>query len=110
MPPDGNVLYREVTALPGTYRMAIDRRFIRMSGPAPPPPKHLKADYVAGAGTIIDGENELPLNAGDVVFIAPNDVHQFRNTGSDPLRFLCLIPNKATGKNVTVVPECGLES
>ena len=47
-------------------------------------------------------------SAGDVVFVAPDDVHQFRNTGSAPLKFLCLIPNSATGKNVTVVPECGL--
>jgi quercetin dioxygenase-like cupin family protein len=64
---------------------------------------------LAGSGTIVDGDRELPLNAGDVVFVAPNEVHQFRNTGSESLRFLCLIPNSATGKNVTVVPECGLE-
>jgi hypothetical protein len=25
------------------------------------------------------------------------------------MRFLCLIPNSATGRAVTVVPECGLE-
>ena len=77
-------------------------------------PKHFH-DYehevyvLAGKGTIIDGDKELPLAAGDVVFVAPNDVHQFRNTGRDPMRFLCLIPNSATGKSVSVVPECGLE-
>jgi quercetin dioxygenase-like cupin family protein len=64
---------------------------------------------LAGAGTIVDGDNERPLAAGDVVFVAPNDVHQFRNTGKEPMRFLCLIPNSATGKTVSVVPECGLE-
>lgn len=64
---------------------------------------------LAGKGTIIDGDKELPLAAGDVVFVAPNDVHQFRNTGKEPMRFLCLIPNSATGKSVSVVPECGLE-
>jgi quercetin dioxygenase-like cupin family protein len=77
-------------------------------------PKHLH-DYehevyvLAGQGAIVDGDNERPLTAGDVVFVAPNDVHQFRNTGSVPMRFLCLIPNSATGRAVTVVPECGLE-
>ena len=77
-------------------------------------PKHFH-DYehevyvLAGQGVILDGDKERPLNAGDVVFVAPNDVHQFRNTGSDPMRFLCLIPNSATSKNVTVVPECGVE-
>ncbi|HVT27858.1 MAG TPA: cupin domain-containing protein [Lacipirellulaceae bacterium] len=78
-------------------------------------PKHFH-DYeheiyvLAGRGTIVDGDQERPLAAGDVVFIAPNDVHQFRNTGVEPMRFLCLIPNSATGKDVTVVPECGLET
>jgi quercetin dioxygenase-like cupin family protein len=77
-------------------------------------PKHFH-DYehevyvLAGAGTIVDGDKEQPLSTGDVVFVAPNDVHQFRNTGSEPMRFLCLIPNSATGRAVTVVPECGLE-
>ena len=77
-------------------------------------PKHFH-DYehevyvLAGRGTIIDGDHERPLNTGDVVFVAPNDVHQFRNTGSEPMRFLCLIPNSATSRSVTVVPECGLE-
>jgi quercetin dioxygenase-like cupin family protein len=78
-------------------------------------PKHFH-DYehevyvLAGSGVVIDGDTERPLRQGDVVFVAPNDVHQFRNTGTGPMRFLCLIPNSATGKNVTVVPECGLES
>jgi quercetin dioxygenase-like cupin family protein len=64
---------------------------------------------VEGHGVVIDGDKELPLRQGDVVFVAPDDVHQFKNTGDVPLKFLCLIPNSATGKNVTVVPECGLE-
>jgi quercetin dioxygenase-like cupin family protein len=77
-------------------------------------PKHFH-DYehevyvLAGKGTIVDGDEERPLAAGDVIFVAPNDVHQFRNTGRESMRFLCLIPNSATGKNVSVVPECGLE-
>jgi quercetin dioxygenase-like cupin family protein len=64
---------------------------------------------LAGRGKVIDGDQERSLAPGDVVLVAPNDVHQFHNTGSEPMRFLCLIPNSATGKNVTVVPECGLE-
>ena len=64
---------------------------------------------VEGNGVIVDGDKELPLRQGDVVFVAPDDVHQFKNTSDSPLKFLCLIPNSATGKQVTVVPECGLE-
>jgi hypothetical protein len=35
--------------------------------------------------------------------------HDLVNTGSETMRFLCLIPNSATGRSVTVVPECGIE-
>ncbi|MCI0365645.1 MAG: cupin domain-containing protein [Phycisphaerales bacterium] len=38
-----------------------------------------------------DGEFEQ-VRAGDVVFVQPNAVHQFVNTGAAPLKFLCLVP------------------
>ena len=60
-----------------------------------------------GSGVVIEGDAPHALQAGDVVLVKPNEVHQFRNTGSGPLKFLCLIPNSATGKQVTVAPECG---
>jgi len=62
-----------------------------------------------GEGVIVDGDQQRPLRPGDVVFVAPDDVHQFRNTGTTPFKMLCLIPNSAADKAVTVVPECGLE-
>lgn len=62
-----------------------------------------------GAGEVSAGDESFPLRAGDVLLVKPNEVHQFRNTGEQPLKFLCLIPNSATGKNVTVAPECGRE-
>jgi quercetin dioxygenase-like cupin family protein len=63
-----------------------------------------------GEGAIFDGDHERPLRPGDVVLVAPDDVHQFRNTGSAPFKMLCLIPNSAADKKVTVVPECGIEA
>ena len=60
-----------------------------------------------GSGVVIEGDAPHALQAGDVVLVKPNEVHQFCNTGSSPLKFLCLIPNSATGKQVTVAPECG---
>jgi len=72
-------------------------------------PKHFH-DYehevfvLEGNGVAMEGEQEHPLKAGDVVFVRPNEVHQFRNTGDAPLKFLCLIPNSAAGKPVTVAP------
>lgn len=59
-----------------------------------------------GDGVVIDGDQQRPLQAGDVVYVAPDDVHQFKNTGESPMKFLCLIPNSAAGTQVTVAPEC----
>ncbi len=77
-------------------------------------PRHMH-DYehevyvLTGQGEVVEGGEPHPIVAGDVIFVAPNEVHQFRNTGPQPLEFLCLIPNSATGKSVNVVPECGTE-
>lgn len=38
-----------------------------------------------------DGNKSAP--AGSVVFVAPNEMHQFRNETDELLRFICLIPN-----------------
>ena len=60
-------------------------------------PKH-SHDYehevfvLEGAGVAVEGDREQALAAGDVVFVKPNEVHQFRNTGSAPLKFLVLDP------------------
>lgn len=65
-----------------------------------------------GRGVVYEGDQAHPIKSGDCVYVVPNDVHQFRNTGSEPLKMLCLIPNSATGKQVTAcdAPECGVES
>ena len=63
-----------------------------------------------GEGVVFEGDEEHALKAGDVVFVAPDEVHQFRNTGSAPLKFLCLVPNSAAAAAATkptVQPECG---
>jgi len=45
-----------------------------------------------GEGQLFDGKTALPFKAGDVVFVLPDERHQFKNTGKKPLKFLCLIP------------------
>jgi quercetin dioxygenase-like cupin family protein len=62
-----------------------------------------------GEGVVFEGDRQHCLASGDVIFVQPNEVHQFRNTGATPMKFLCLIPNSATGKAVKVAPECGIE-
>ena len=63
-----------------------------------------------GQGVVYEGETEHALKPGDVVYVHPNDVHQFRNSGDSTMKMLCLIPNSATGKQIKVVPECGVEN
>jgi quercetin dioxygenase-like cupin family protein len=62
-----------------------------------------------GQGLVYEGEVTHRLAAGDVVFVKPDEIHQFSNTGTTQLKFLCLIPNSAAGQRVTVAPECGKE-
>ncbi len=62
-----------------------------------------------GQGTIREGETLHEIKTGDVIYVAPDEIHQFVNTGDSPLQFLCLIPNSAMGRPVTLAPECGVE-
>jgi len=50
-----------------------------------------------GAGVVLEGDVEHPLRPGTAVFVPPNQPHQFRNSGSVPLKFLCLIPHPLRG-------------
>ncbi len=62
-----------------------------------------------GQGMVLEGDQQHPLQAGDVVYVAPDEIHQFRNTGPGPLKFLCLVPNSSANLPVTLAPECGVE-
>jgi quercetin dioxygenase-like cupin family protein len=60
-----------------------------------------------GLGVVMEGDQEHSLTAGSVVFVPPNQEHQFRNTGAGPLKFLCLIPNVLGGASGSCVAACG---
>lgn len=47
---------------------------------------------VSGTGTVLLGGEHRPLRAGDVVYVPADEEHQFRETGGDGLRFLCVVP------------------
>jgi quercetin dioxygenase-like cupin family protein len=59
-----------------------------------------------GEGEILEGDAPRPLRPGTVVFVAPDEVHQFRNTGTSPLRFLCLVPNSHRNLPAKMAAEC----
>ena len=45
-----------------------------------------------GRALLRQGEELHELRAGDVVYIAGNEVHQFFATGDEPFGFLCIVP------------------
>ena len=47
---------------------------------------------IAGQGEVTEGKRVVDLQPGSVVFLPPGLPHQFRNTGDELLRFICLIP------------------
>ena len=46
-----------------------------------------------GTGLVVSEQGEKKFKAGDVVFILPNEKHQFKNNGEKTLKFLCLVPH-----------------
>ena len=61
-----------------------------------------------GDGVVYEGDQQHAITAGDVIFVTPGDVHQFRNTGQVPMTFLCLVPNDAANQPISQAPECGV--
>ncbi len=45
-----------------------------------------------GEGIVKSTEGDRPIKAGDVVWVPPDEKHQFQNAGNQPLEFICLIP------------------
>lgn len=57
--------------------------------------EHLNV-ILSGQGALMDGDgNANPLRPGDFAFVAPHDVHQFRNTSdTEPFSFVCAVPKE----------------
>ncbi len=47
---------------------------------------------LTGHGVAKSVQGERPFKAGDVIYVPPNEAHQFVNSGDGPLTFICLIP------------------
>jgi quercetin dioxygenase-like cupin family protein len=57
-------------------------------------PNEHEVFILEGQGELIFENTKNPLETGYVVYVPPDKMHQFRNTGKSILKFLCLIPNK----------------
>ncbi len=45
-----------------------------------------------GEGTARTSNGMRPIKAGDVIYVPPNEMHQFCNSSNEPIEFICLIP------------------
>lgn len=52
---------------------------------------------LAGTGEAEQAGETSEIAAGDVLFVRADAIHQFRNTGEQPLQFLCLVPKERDG-------------
>ena len=50
---------------------------------------------LGGTAAVATAEGERRIEAGDFVFVAPGEMHQFANAGEGELKFLCLVPKTA---------------
>jgi quercetin dioxygenase-like cupin family protein len=48
---------------------------------------------LTGEGVLRLDDGEHPFQKDSVVYVPPDVMHQFRNTGSDLLRFICVVPH-----------------
>lgn len=45
-----------------------------------------------GEAILLLGNEETIVRPGDVIYISPNEVHQFTTHGTEPFGFLCIVP------------------
>ncbi|MFO7899483.1 MAG: cupin domain-containing protein [Planctomycetota bacterium] len=53
---------------------------------------------LSGRGVVTSEQGEDPFAPGDVVFMPGGEEHNFRNSGSEPVTMLCLVPLDAKNK------------
>jgi len=47
---------------------------------------------LSGQGVAVSEKGETQIAKDSVIFVAPDERHCFINNGSEPLRFICVIP------------------
>jgi quercetin dioxygenase-like cupin family protein len=49
---------------------------------------------LSGQGVVRTDQGEVPISHGSTIFVPGGEMHQFRCTGEDVLRFICLVPQE----------------
>ena len=78
-----NIIMRLFTLAPGGHSPLHTHDF-----------EHLvKVEKGKGIAVYENGEREI--QSGDLVYVKPNEIHQFKNPFNEEFQFICVIPNKA---------------
>jgi quercetin dioxygenase-like cupin family protein len=99
---------------PADAAPSFSMRFFEVA-PGGHTPRHSHAHehemfVLEGAGVAVEGDREHVVRSGTAVYVPPNELHQFRNTGAGPLKFLCLIPHPLRGVRQLCVAACGCDA
>ena len=62
-----------------------------------------------GEGEVLLGDETHPVSQGDIIYIAPNLIHQVNNTTQDALGFICVIPARREKGGTIVWAEEGIK-
>jgi quercetin dioxygenase-like cupin family protein len=46
-----------------------------------------------GEGLVEGPDGEIVMKPGTAIYVPPDEVHGYRNTGDVPLRFVCVVPH-----------------
>ncbi len=72
------------------------RRFIVEPGGCTPSHSHdweHEVYILRGRGVLVTAEGDVEVGPNMALFLAPNEVHQFRAMPDGSLEFLCIVPN-----------------
>lgn len=72
------------------------RRFVVESGGCTPSHEHPWEHVVyilSGEADIVLADETVTVGPDAGVLVAPDELHQFRSVGDEPLVFLCMVPN-----------------
>ena len=57
-------------------------------------PEEHEIFVLEGEGVAQGAEGEVQMRTGVALYIPPNELHGYRNTGDGALRFICVIPHQ----------------
>ena len=92
----GQVKRRDLLGLADGAPNFTMREFQLAAGAATPHHSHDWEHEVLildGTGSLVHGDNETQFSSGSSIFVPSNEPHQFKNTGSTELRFICVVTN-----------------